>query len=84
MEYINKDESTIYWMQDAVLVYGLDMNVYCKKYTLYPYVVECSDCDKDIHINIPYITKDKEHGLCGKLCSCGSENSPFTYSSKDL
>ena len=61
-----------------LVVYGVDIDSWCKKYGLEPFIVPCFICGNDMLVNIPFIAKNRR-GIISEPCRCGDDNVPFSY-----
>jgi hypothetical protein len=65
-----------------VLVHNVNLSEWCERYELEPYVTDCLDCGRDMHVNIPFATKNCR-GIIAAPCECGSSCVVCQYISLD-
>jgi hypothetical protein len=63
-----------------VLIYNVDLDKWCEKYELEPFIGDCLECGckQVMNVNIPFAGKDKR-GLVSNPCKCGNRCVPFQY-----
>jgi len=66
-----------------LLVEGIDVDQWCKKYELRPFKIVCSKCGEIRDVKHPFVAKEhNRRGLLAEDCSCGT--SSFTFVSDEL
>ncbi len=61
-------------------VHNVDVDAWCLKHDLAPFVGVCMGCGRSIRIETPFAAAGDVRGLGRDACPhCGSEETPFTY-----
>lgn len=61
-------------------VFGVNIDKWCQRHDLEPFVGACMDCGKPLVINQPFAGPDDIRGLGLDQCDhCESNYTPFTY-----
>jgi hypothetical protein len=67
-----------------MIIYNVDLNKWCKKYEIEPFIAICPDCGADVPVKYPFMEAERV-GLISLPCECGCENEPqiFVYRDPD-